>query len=110
MIDLGGACYTVVTNIDTVINHGLSTAEGLAVDWVTHHLYWVESHLDQIEVSDFDGRNRLTLILGGMESPRAVVVDPAVGQVTYCMWGTRLLVVSVAWEQTINDIVWSVSV
>ena len=73
-------CVTAaVTNIDTVINRGLATAEGLAIDWITRHIYWVESNLDQIEVADFEGKNRLTLIAGDMESPRAVVLDPSVG-------------------------------
>ena len=68
-----------MTNIDTVISRGLATAEGLAIDWITRHIYWVESNLDQIEVADFDGSHRLTLIAGDMESPRAIVVDPSVG-------------------------------
>lgn len=33
------------------MNIGLATTEGLAVDWVGKHIYWVESNLDQIEVS-----------------------------------------------------------
>lgn len=32
------------------MRQGLSTAEGLAVDWVAGNLYWVESSLHQIEV------------------------------------------------------------
>lgn len=32
------------------MQQGLSTAEGLAVDWVAGNLYWVESSLHQIEV------------------------------------------------------------
>jgi low-density lipoprotein receptor-related protein 1 (alpha-2-macroglobulin receptor) len=74
--------YLAVTNIDTVINRGLATAEGLAIDWITRHVYWVESNLDQIEVADFEGKQRATLIAGAMESPRAIVVDPNVGLVT----------------------------
>ena len=63
------------------MNVGLATAEGLAVDWITEHLYWVESSLDQIEVADFSGAHRTTLTAGGMESPRAIVVDPKHGSV-----------------------------
>ena len=68
-----------MTNIEVVVNVGLATAEGLAVDWVTRHVYWVESNLDQIEVADFNGNQRMTLIAGLMESPRAIVVDPRKG-------------------------------
>lgn len=41
-----------LSGIEVVVQQGLSTAEGLAVDWVAGNLYWVESSLHQIEVSD----------------------------------------------------------
>ena len=72
-------CFVAITNIDTVISRGLATAEGLAVDWITQHIYWVESNLDQIEVANFSGDERMTLIAGQMDSPRAIVVDPRYG-------------------------------
>jgi len=74
------------TNIDTVVNYGIATAEGLAVDWITEHLYWVESNLDQIEVADFNGNNRLTLVSGFMDSPRAIALDPRVGLLFWTDW------------------------
>ncbi|GIY95887.1 low-density lipoprotein receptor-related protein 1 [Caerostris extrusa] len=40
-----------LTNIEVVVQTGLATAEGLAVDWIGENLYWVESNLDQIEVA-----------------------------------------------------------
>ena len=66
--------------IEVVIETGLATVEGLAVDWIGENLYWVESKIDQIEVSKLDGRFRKTLIAGdGMESARAIALDPRVG-------------------------------
>ena len=58
---------------------GIAVAEGIAIDWITKHLYWVESILDQIEVSNFTGEERLTLISDNIESPRAIVLDPRKG-------------------------------
>ena len=75
-----------VTNIDTVVSHSIATAEGLAVDWITEHLYWVESNLDQIEVADFSGNNRLSLVAGFMDSPRAIALDPRVGLLFWTDW------------------------
>ena len=66
-------------NIDPVIEAGLATTEGLAIDWVGKNIYWVESNLDQIEVAKLDGSKRTTLIAGSMVSPRAIVVDPREG-------------------------------
>lgn len=68
-----------MTNIDTVVSHGLATPEGLAIDWITLHVYWIESNLDQIEVADFLGQQRLTLVSGYIESPRAIALDPRAG-------------------------------
>lgn len=35
--------------------------------------------MDQIEVADFNGSNRFTLIAGNMDSPRAIALDPLLG-------------------------------
>ena len=68
-----------LSNIEVVVQTGLATAEGLAVDWIGQNLYWVESNLDQIEVARLNGSFRRTLIAGDMESPRAVALDPRYG-------------------------------
>lgn len=67
---------------------GLATAEGLAVDWVGEHLYWVESKLDQIEVARLNGNFRRTLVGGDMDSPRAIVLDPRDGLLFWTDWDT----------------------
>ena len=47
-----------LSNIRAVVHSGLSTAEGLAVDWVGGNLYWIQSGLDQIEVAKLNGSFR----------------------------------------------------
>ena len=68
---------SMLTQVKQVVHSGLTTAEGLAVDWVGGNLYWIESSLDQIEVARLDGAYRQTLVSGNMLSPRALVLDPA---------------------------------
>ncbi|KAJ2938967.1 hypothetical protein O0L34_g17783 [Tuta absoluta] len=75
-----------LSGIEVVVQQGLSTAEGLAVDWVAGNLYWVESSLHQIEVARLDGQYRRTLIAGDMDSPRAIAVDPNVGYLFWSDW------------------------
>ncbi|XP_075238130.1 LDL receptor protein 1 isoform X2 [Lycorma delicatula] len=75
-----------LANIEVVVRTGLSTAEGLAVDWIGKNLYWVESNLDQIEVAKLNGSYRRTLIAGDMESPRAIVLDPRFGWLFWSDW------------------------
>lgn len=70
-----------MTGIEVVVQHGLATPEGLAVDWITGKLYWIDSNLDQIEVAKLNGDMRTTLIAGGMEHPRAIALDPGQGYV-----------------------------
>lgn len=70
-----------MTGIEVVVQHGLATPEGLAVDWITGKLYWIDSNLDQIEVAKLNGDMRATLIAGGMEHPRAIALDPGQGYV-----------------------------
>ncbi|CAL4156177.1 unnamed protein product, partial [Meganyctiphanes norvegica] len=79
---LGGA----LSNIEPVVQTGLATAEGLAVDWVGENLYWVESNLNQIEVAKLNGSFRRTLIAQHMESPRAISLDPRVGMLFWTDW------------------------
>ena len=70
---------SALTSFDVVIQHGLATPEGLAVDWIAGNIYWVESNLDQIEVAKLDGTMRTTLLAGEVEHPRAIALDPRDG-------------------------------
>lgn len=68
-----------LTSFEVVIQYGLATPEGLAVDWIAGNIYWVESNLDQIEVAKLDGTLRTTLLAGDIEHPRAIALDPRDG-------------------------------
>jgi low-density lipoprotein receptor-related protein 1 (alpha-2-macroglobulin receptor) len=39
-----------LSDIRPIVENGLKTAEGLAVDWIGGNLYWVESDLDQVSM------------------------------------------------------------
>jgi integrin beta 2 len=68
-----------IMGIEPIVTAGSSTPGGMAVDWVTRHLYWVEISLSQIEVANFNGTDRMTLVAGNMDSPRAIALDPRHG-------------------------------
>ncbi|XP_037085520.1 prolow-density lipoprotein receptor-related protein 1-like [Pollicipes pollicipes] len=82
----GSLINDVLSDVTAVISTGLATAEGLAVDWVGHNLYWVESHVVQIEVARLDGRYRKGLIAGDMKNPRALTLDPRDGILMWTDW------------------------
>lgn len=62
------------SNVEDVINVGLNTADGLAVDSVGRKVYWTDTGLDRIEVAELDGRNRKVLISQNLDSPRALAL------------------------------------
>jgi hypothetical protein len=33
--------YLVLTDVQSIVSFGVWTAEGLAVDWIGEHVYWV---------------------------------------------------------------------
>ncbi|KAI4544121.1 hypothetical protein MG293_004387 [Ovis ammon polii] len=75
------------TNRETVLKHNLPGAESLAVDWVTRKLYWVDSYLHCLSVSDLSGRYRRKLAEHCVdanntfcfENPRGLVLHPQYG-------------------------------
>ena len=75
-----------LSNIEMVVHSSLTTAEGLAVDWIGGNLYWIQSSLDQIEVSRLNGSFRQTLIAGKMERPRALALEPREGMLFWTDW------------------------
>lgn len=58
---------------------GLKSPEGLAVDWVSRTLFWTDSVLDRIEVSDLEGKYRKVIIDSGLVNPRSITADPTSG-------------------------------
>ncbi|KAM3845339.1 prolow-density lipoprotein receptor-related protein 1 [Vipera latastei] len=79
-----------LTSFEVVIQYGLATPEGLAVDWIAGNIYWVESNLDQIEVAKLDGTMRSTLLAGDIEHPRAIALDPRCGILFWTDWDASL--------------------
>ncbi|KAK3082618.1 hypothetical protein FSP39_000605 [Pinctada imbricata] len=74
-------------DVEPIVDVGLATTEGLAIDWIGNNLYWVESNLDQIEVASLDNVGmRTTLVAGNMYSPRAIVLDPRLGMLFWTDW------------------------
>lgn len=79
-----------IANVDVIVQTGLASAEGLAVDWIGKNIYWVESTLDLIEVANMNGTFRRTIIAGDMDSPRAITVDPRYGLLFWTDWDKKV--------------------
>lgn len=62
-----------------VVESELSSADGLAVDWIYGHIYWTNSHSDSIELANFEGNMQKTLFKSELSEPRSIAVDPLNG-------------------------------
>jgi len=65
--------------IEVVVSTGLISPDGLACDWIGRKLYWTDSGIKRIEVSDLDGRMRKVLFWDILDQPRAMALYPQRG-------------------------------
>ena len=66
-------------SIEVVVSTGLISPDGLACDWIGRKLYWTDSGIKRIEVSDLDGRMRKVLFWDILDQPRAMALYPQRG-------------------------------
>ncbi|XP_075283321.1 nidogen-2 [Opisthocomus hoazin] len=71
---------------ETVINSGLMSPEGLAVDHLRRAMFWTDSGLDKIERARLDGSERQVLFDMELVNPRAIAVDPVRGNLYWTDW------------------------
>eukprot|EP00794_Sanderia_malayensis_P002952 gene2952-3402_t len=76
------------SNVQALIKYGVSLCEGIAYDWSTDNIYWTDAMHDWIEVASADGKDRMVLIQGNMEEPRAIAVTPLDGFLFWTDWGS----------------------
>lgn len=87
-INAGEVVAGRLENVRSVVMGGLESVEGLAVDWVTCNLYWVESRHQEIEVSRCDGSMRASVV-GDVRHPRGLALDPRVGFLFWTDWDDK---------------------
>ncbi|KAM6393765.1 nidogen-2 isoform 1-T1 [Pluvialis apricaria] len=71
---------------ETIINSGLISPEGLAVDHLRRAVFWTDSGLDKIERARLDGSERRVLFDTELVNPRAIAVDPVRGNLYWTDW------------------------
>ncbi|KAM6181638.1 nidogen-2 [Erethizon dorsatum] len=71
---------------ETIINSGLISPEGLAIDHFRRTMYWTDSGLDKIERARLDGSERKVLFHTDLVNPRAIAVDPIRGNLYWTDW------------------------
>ncbi|XP_064599623.1 nidogen-1-like isoform X3 [Liolophura sinensis] len=74
------------SDAEVLVSDGLSSPEGVAVDWLSRNLYWTDSGVDRIEVARLDGTYRRTLFDQGLVNPRSIVLNPSRGVFYWSDW------------------------
>ena len=53
---------------------------GMAIDWIHNNLYWLNRDTSSVNVMNLDSGNKAVLVVGALQRPVAMVVDPRDGQ------------------------------
>uniref|UniRef100_A0A672JBW6 Low density lipoprotein receptor-related protein 2b n=1 Tax=Salarias fasciatus TaxID=181472 RepID=A0A672JBW6_SALFA len=69
-----------VGEIKEVLTAAVKSVQNLAVDWVNFKLYVLEASMERIDMCDFDGGNRVTLVAENLVTPHGLALDPTVGK------------------------------
>ncbi|KAK7873393.1 hypothetical protein R5R35_000192 [Gryllus longicercus] len=77
------------SDVHKIIELGLDTPEGMAVDWVAHNIYWTDTGSMRIEVARTNGSARKVLLWKGLDEPRSIVLDPREGYMYWSDWGNQ---------------------
>ncbi|XP_018572633.1 low-density lipoprotein receptor-related protein 6 isoform X2 [Anoplophora glabripennis] len=83
-----------------VIDLGLASPEGIAVDWLGLNIYWTDPVAHRIEVSRLVGSSRRTLLWDEAYEPHSIVLDPAAGYMYWSEWGTTNSIKKAAMDGT----------
>lgn len=62
-----------------IIDLGLASPEGIAVDWSALNIYWADPATNRIEVSRLTGSSRRVLIWKNVDEPHSIALDPSEG-------------------------------
>ena len=60
---------------------GVTSPEGIAIDWVSRNLFWADSAKGTVEVVNLETKKRKVLIKTGLVNGRGIAVHPYRGYV-----------------------------
>ncbi|KAG9350071.1 hypothetical protein JZ751_026424, partial [Albula glossodonta] len=74
-------------DLKEVLSVAVNSPENIAVDWINFKLYVVESTVDRIDLCDFSGGDRVTLIGENLRTPHGLALDSTVGYMFFTDMG-----------------------
>lgn len=67
------------TDVEQVVELGLKSPDSLAIDWISHNIYWADLETKRIELMKIDAGYRKIIIWENLINPRFLIVDPIHG-------------------------------
>ncbi|KDR08547.1 Low-density lipoprotein receptor-related protein 6 [Zootermopsis nevadensis] len=86
------------SDMEKIVEFGLDSPEGMAVDWVAHNIYWTDTGSKRIEVARLDGRSRKVIIWKDIDEPRSLALDPREGFMYWSDWGSQACISKAAMD------------
>ncbi|PNF27659.1 hypothetical protein B7P43_G15338 [Cryptotermes secundus] len=93
------------SDMQKIVEFGLDSPEGMAVDWVAHNIYWTDTGSKRIEVAGLDGRSRKVLIWKDIDEPRSLAMDPREGYMYWSDWGSQACISRAAMDGTRRTVI-----
>lgn len=94
-------------DIKEVLTAAVHNVQNLAVDWINFKLYVLDAAVERIDMCEFDGGNRVTLVAENLQSPHGLVLDPTVGWVEIPIISSFSRNVGLFISRAKNEIHWS---
>ncbi|ERL95566.1 sortilin-related receptor [Dendroctonus ponderosae] len=87
-------CFSNGSRVETLVSHDLASVEGMALDWISKTLYFVDGNRVKIELIRTDinhsGRMRRTILDNkDLKKPRGIAVHPPAGYLFWTDWSTE---------------------
>ena len=77
------------TDLNSNFASELKSPEGIAIDWSSRNLYYVDSLKDEIGVVSLDGKYQKALIKEGLSNPRGLEIDLIGRKLYYSDWDRK---------------------
>ncbi|XP_014246217.1 very low-density lipoprotein receptor-like [Cimex lectularius] len=79
--------YKSICSKKVVLSKNLTSVDGIAIDWIYKHIYWTDNEKNTVELANYDGSMRKTIIKDDLDEPRALAVHPNEGLLFWSDWG-----------------------
>ena len=103
-------------NKQEIIKSNIDVSDGIAIDWIHDLLYWTDTGMNTVMVSNLDGSKRATVVSTDLDEPRGIALDPKNGYMYITDWGSdnpkieRIAMDGSSRQIITDDVIWPNSI